>query len=108
MLVQDNRLALFADLKSRCPEPLAFDNALADVTALVNHLIGEDRFDEVFKGKWYADILFSLCDSCQILSSKCRNAGKNGIWIGIRASFILTDFDYRYYQMQIKQCIVRR
>jgi hypothetical protein len=98
----------FNDLKLRCPQLLDFDDKLAETTDLVDRLITADRFDEVFKGKWYVDILYSLCESCPSLSSKCRTTGKNGIWVGIRASFVLSEMDYSHYERSIKRSVAGR
>jgi len=69
-------------------------------TEEVDRLIAAGQFDRVFKGKWYGDILFSIFSSGK-LATQCKNTGKNGIWIGIRARFTLRDEDYDYYRGQL-------
>jgi hypothetical protein len=50
----------FMSLKPECGlAGLDFDNHLRAVSELVDGLIGADRFDEVFKGKWYVEIFFA-------------------------------------------------
>jgi hypothetical protein len=80
----------------------AFDAELQATTSLVENLITNNRFDEVFKGKWYVDILFSLCASCPALAPRCKKAGMNALWIGIRSSFVLLEADYQYYAAAIR------
>jgi hypothetical protein len=93
----------FGTLRLRSVVPKAtFDSELLAVTSMVENLIMCDRFDEVFKGKWYAEILFSLCASCPALAPKCKKAGMNALWIGIRSSFVLLEVDYQHYAVAIR------
>jgi hypothetical protein len=80
----------------------AFDLRLQQISQEVDGLLQRGRFDEVFKGKWYGDILFSLLGSCPVLGAGCRAAGKGGLWIGIRTSFAVPEDDYRYYAAGIR------
>ena len=98
-LVQDFHLLL----RRKCGLPVAdFDLSLQRAFQIVDGLLQGGRFDEVFKGKWYGDILFSLLNSCPVLGSACRSAGKGGLWIGIRAAFMIPEGDYRYYEAGIR------
>jgi hypothetical protein len=93
----------FGTLWRRSAQPQAtFDSKLQTTTTLVEYLIANNRFDEVFKGKWYVEILFSLCASCPTLARKCKKAGMNSLWIGIRSSFALLEADYQYYAAAIR------
>ena len=74
-----------------------FDAEFQAVTVLVDKLIADDRFDEVFKGKWYVSIFYSLLDSSATLGPRCRACGKNGLWIGIRSAFVPDEGVYRHY-----------
>lgn len=96
----ENELSILARL-SNIPKS-DFDLSLKDISELVDDRIVKDQFDELFKGKWYCDILFSLVQSCPDLVSRCK-AGKSGLWIGIRATFLLSDRDYRYYKAAIQR-----
>jgi hypothetical protein len=88
----------FDQAKKACGVPEAqFDIELNAVTELVDRLIRDDRFDEVFKGKWYVSIFFSLLENTRNLGSRCRACGKNGLWIGIRSAFALDEGTYRRY-----------
>jgi hypothetical protein len=80
-----------------------FDLELQRVSELVHELIRNGRFDEIFKGKWYDDILFSLCGSCQNWHTRCQRAGKNTFWVSIRGSFILNEDDYQYYKAGLQR-----
>lgn len=93
-------------MKSKCGlEAGAFEARLLDVSLLVDDLISAGRFNEVFKGKWYCNILFSLFESCPTLRGNCRSAGQQGIWIGIRATFALPDGDFEYYETEIQRSV---
>ncbi len=88
----------FDDAKKTCGLPEEqFDLELREVTALVDRLIRDDRFDEVFKGKWYVSIFYSLLENSKTLGLRCRACGKNGLWIGIRSAFALSETAYRHY-----------
>jgi hypothetical protein len=74
-----------------------FDAEVQAVTSLIDNLIANDRFDEVFKGKWYISVFYSLLDASVTLGPRCRACGKNGLWIGIRSAFAPEERLYRHY-----------
>lgn len=87
----------FALAKRSHGDGLAFDAEVRAVTQFVDDLIQSDRYDEVFKGKWYASILFHCLESRNPLRTGARACGKNGLWVAIRSNFSLSDGDYNYY-----------
>ncbi len=78
-----------------------FHRLQAEAEAEVDHLLASGMIDSVFKGKWYADILFSTFSSITKFQSQCQSSGKKGIWIGVRARFELSSEDLQYYRERL-------
>jgi hypothetical protein len=89
----------FSEAKTQSGIPgTEFDRRLREITKLVEELIRTDKFDQLFKGKWYVSILYSLLHDSNSLRHRCNQCGKFGLWIGIRSKFVLDDGTYAHYR----------